>query len=297
MFHGLFMDEEESKRGLWDPQQGITVRHFRESIQHFLRAGYRFVSPPEILAGLDPRGRYALITFDDGYFNNTRALPILAEFDASALFFVSTEHVTLGKAFWWDALYRAGRAAGRTREQIYGALPALKRLRAEELERSVCQIAGTDVLSPVGDVDRPFSPDELRRFADDERVFVGNHTCNHAVLTGYDAAGVRREIAQAQTALERLTGRRPTAIAYPDGGFDQGIAEAARAAGLELGFTTEPRKEYLCNLEERRMVLGRFCPWGDREIACQCSGFRSDIALEQRYRSLKRSVRSLVNAS
>ncbi|MEJ7665168.1 MAG: polysaccharide deacetylase family protein [Hymenobacter sp.] len=72
------------------------------------------MSPADVLRGLDPAGKYALITFDDGYFNNHLALPVLRRYGVPATFFISSHHVLSGQAFWWDVVYRAPAAAAPT---------------------------------------------------------------------------------------------------------------------------------------------------------------------------------------
>src|ERR1700722_16343609 len=64
-FHSLFECEQEIGQCLLDPQQAITVPMFRAFIADFHEQGYRFVSPDDIVAGLESRGHYAMITFDD----------------------------------------------------------------------------------------------------------------------------------------------------------------------------------------------------------------------------------------
>jgi len=103
LFHGLFEGGEELRSGELDPQQGITVEMFRAFLGHFHEQGYGFVSPRQILEGLQPSGRHILLTFDDGYFNNVRALPMMEEFNAPAVFFVSSDHVREG-----DSPHRGG---------------------------------------------------------------------------------------------------------------------------------------------------------------------------------------------
>src|SRR3954454_251813 len=99
LFHSLFRDEREIARGVVDPLQRTTVAQFRQFIEYYLRHDYRFISPADLLAaagggggggGLDPARRYALITFDDGYYNNVLARPILEEYGVPAVFFIST---------------------------------------------------------------------------------------------------------------------------------------------------------------------------------------------------------------
>src|SRR5436309_882550 len=79
LFHSLFKDEADIAVNHVDPLQRTTVRQFRDFIRYYLDHGYEFVDPRRVLAGLRPEGKHALITFDDGYYNNTLALPVLEE--------------------------------------------------------------------------------------------------------------------------------------------------------------------------------------------------------------------------
>ena len=128
LFHSLFKDDHEIRQDLVDPLQRTTVVKLRQLIAYYQRHGYQFVSPADILAGLGPGGKYVLLTFDDGYYNNTRALPVLEEFNVPAVFFVSTEHVKRNKCFWWDVLHRERAANGASHGRIYREGLAFKSL-------------------------------------------------------------------------------------------------------------------------------------------------------------------------
>jgi peptidoglycan/xylan/chitin deacetylase (PgdA/CDA1 family) len=70
-------------------------------------------------------------------------------------------------------------------------------------------------------------------------VAIGSHTRHHRRLS--ELPGPAREVELAGS-LADLRERLPQAlavIAYPNGDHDDGVREAARAAGYELGFTTE----------------------------------------------------------
>ncbi|HDK38321.1 MAG TPA: hypothetical protein ENG92_04825, partial [Thiolapillus brandeum] len=84
LFHSIFVDQKEIDNGMVDPQQGITLEHMRRFIEHFLQAGYQFISPEHDLDFFSARKKYACITFDDGYFNNLRMLPILEQYSIPA---------------------------------------------------------------------------------------------------------------------------------------------------------------------------------------------------------------------
>src|SRR5215207_9498293 len=134
LFHSLFADEKQIALDVIDPLDRTTVARFRELVKYYAENGYRFVSPADVLAGLRARGKFALLTFDDGYFNNTLALPVLEEFDAPAVFFISTEHVRLGKCFWWDVLHRERTARGASPDDLERERRELKGLTTEAIE-------------------------------------------------------------------------------------------------------------------------------------------------------------------
>jgi peptidoglycan/xylan/chitin deacetylase (PgdA/CDA1 family) len=289
LFHGLFENQEEYRSGLLDPQQGITVEMFRAFVRHFHEQAYVFVSPQQILEGLRPGGRYMLLTFDDGYFNNIRALPPMEEFDAPAVFFISSDHVGEGKAFWWDATFREGRKRGKTEAEIRRMVAGYKRMKTEEVESDLKMEFGKDALCPVGDLDRPFTPDELRKFAKHPLVSIGNHTKNHAILTNYSQAEVREQIQGGQEALQKMTGVIPQVISYPNGNGSPEIEQAARETGLQLGVVVRGGTNRL-PLDigaPQAMSLKRFILWGDRGIDAQCRASRANISFYRLLEVLK----------
>jgi peptidoglycan/xylan/chitin deacetylase (PgdA/CDA1 family) len=282
LFHALFRDEREIERGVVDPLEQTTVAQFRQFIEYYLRHDYRFISPADLLGGgLDPGGRYALITFDDGYYNNVLARPILEEYGVPAVFFISTNHVRENRCFWWDVLYRERRAQGASGRQVYREAIAVKSLRTEEIESRLLERFGPDALRPRCDIDRPFTPDELRDFARCPFVHLGNHTANHAILTNYTPDEARAQIQGAQDALREMTGTTPISIAYPNGDHDAQVVASCRELGLKVGFTIRPEKATLRSGSGTTdlLRLGRFCPHADAPMESQCRTYRSDVLL------------------
>ena len=134
---------------------------FRQFVRDFTNHGYRFVSPREVLDGLETEARAALITFDDGYYNNLRAVPLLEEFHVPAVFCISTNHVATGKAFWWDALYREALTLGWSSSRTDRVRSVLKLLPTRDAERQLSAEFGEAALRPVSDLDRPMTSKEL----------------------------------------------------------------------------------------------------------------------------------------
>ena len=120
-FHGLFESAEEIAVGAADPQQAMTTSMFRAFLEHFVTMTTASFLPVEAAAGLDPAGKYAMISFDDGYANNRRACRRWKNSSVPALFSISVNHVRTGKPFWWDVLYREARERGWSEARLDGA--------------------------------------------------------------------------------------------------------------------------------------------------------------------------------
>jgi peptidoglycan/xylan/chitin deacetylase (PgdA/CDA1 family) len=284
LFHSLFRDSSQIALNLVDPLQRTTIGQFRQFIEYYLDHGYQFISPQNLLNGLKPEGKYALITFDDGYFNNALARPILEEYKVPAVFFISTNHVRENRCYWWDVLYRQRRAEGASEARIYREAIGMKHLRTEEIERRLGERFGPQAFVPRGDIDRPFTPAELRDFARSPFVHLGNHTANHAILTDYTLEEVRAQIHGAQEWLKEITGVRPVAIAYPNGAHDAKIVKICAELGLKVGFTVRPEKAPFDALPQNLLRLGRFATHGDGPIEQQCRTYRSDFSFYGKFR-------------
>jgi peptidoglycan/xylan/chitin deacetylase (PgdA/CDA1 family) len=287
LFHSLFRDEAEIARHQVDPLQRTTVDQFRGFIEYYLRHGYTFVGPDELLGRMTPEGKYAVISFDDGYFNNSLALPVLREYRVPAFFFISTDHVRENKCFWWDVLYRERHSQGASDARIEGETIGLKTLTTEDIELELKRRFGDDALRPRCDIDRPFTPAELRAFAREPFVHIGNHTANHAILTNYPADEARAQVATAQDALTEMTGRRPRAIAYPNGAYNDAIVSACGELGLDLGFTVQPVKNSspVAVGTAHGLRIGRFALEGDYPFEAQCRTYRSDLLVYALFRA------------
>lgn len=281
LFHSLFRDEREIALNQVDPLQRTTVSQFRKFVEYYLKNDYYFICPDDLMNGLRPDGKYAMITFDDGYYNNTLALPVLQRYQIPAVFFISTDHVREDKCFWWDVLYRERLTQGATPAQIYREVLSLKSQTTEWIEAELKVRFGADAFQPRGDIDRPFTPAELREFALLPHVHLGNHTANHAILTNYPPDEIRSQILRAQEALTAMAGVRPNTIAYPNGAQSGQIERICGELGLKVGFTVRSAKNALpiARHSSAFLRLGRFALYGEIPIEAQCRMYRSDLLL------------------
>jgi len=296
LFHTLLRDKTEIRKNLIYPgtHEEITIKHFRRFIEFFLDHNYLFITPEDILNGLNKEKKYALITFDDGYYNNINALPILNEYKVPAVFFVSTNHIKYNKCFWADVLYREGVRQGKLIKEISREVHHFKKEKTKKVEKYFLKNFGKKAFQPKSDIDRPFTPSELKDFSREKYVFLGNHTREHAILTNYSTEEIRKQILGAQEDIFEITAKRPKIISYPNGSYSNRTIRISREIGMKLGISVIQKKNYLqINLmSNESMRLGRFVLHGDRDLRKQCEVIRSDISLKTLYNRLKSSINS-----
>lgn len=279
VFHVLFQDENAISRKEVFPFEQITVDQLAIFIACIQQQGHTFVTPQQILDGLPPDGFYHLLTFDDGYFNNQWALPVLETAKVPAVFHIATSYTERNRSFWWDVHFREKGKMGASMKEILAEQNELKALPFDQLEALLVKKYGSKACEPRGDQDRPFTPEELKAFAQHPLVHLGNHTHDHAILPHYSPDQVSQQIRKSQAYLTELTGKTPTVIAYPNGGFSDETIQLSAEGGLQLGLTGERKKYFLAD-SMPLMSLGRVTLYGFRGIAGQVETYRSDRSMK-----------------
>ncbi|WP_456375562.1 polysaccharide deacetylase family protein [Thiolapillus sp.] len=277
LFHGLFEDREEIAANHVDAQQAITREQMRLFIEIFLEAGYDFISPEQEDSKLTTTGKYACITFDDGYANNLRMVALLEEYDIPATFYITTGNVEQQECFWWDVVYRERIRRGAQKTDVSREQKMLKEKHHLDIITYLLREFGDTCLLPWSDTDRPMTIEELKEFSAHPLVHIGNHTRNHYLLDQYGYSEILEQIQLAQIDISNWTGRTPVSIAYPNGNYSPVAAKAAANSGLQRGLTLQKIKNH--PPMDGNFQIGRFTLWGNQEIRTQCNVFRSDIPL------------------
>ena len=275
--HSVFTDRTDAHCRDLDPLEDLTLEDYERVFEHFGAAGYQFVGEDQVLAGLDPDGRFVWLTFDDGYYNNFRILPLLEKLKIPAQVYVSTDHVLEGKSFWWDALYRARSRQGRTQDEIHREAEALKRQTNRELEATLVGEFGSGVLTPASDTDRPMTAQEVRQLASHPLIRVGNHTSEHGVLTNYSLPEARWIIEKGESDLRRILGRPCRTFAYPNGDYSETMFETLQALGYAAAISCDFRRDSRASVlaEKSRYRIGRFYLSGGWDLEAQCQMLRA----------------------
>jgi peptidoglycan/xylan/chitin deacetylase (PgdA/CDA1 family) len=279
LFHRLFTEEELSATVY--PHEKVTVQYFDRFLAQCRALGYDFVTPSDILRGHHGGKRSVMITFDDGYWDNLRALPLLERYGARATFFVAPGHIAENRRFWWDALYANGESGMRRYQE----------LRFDDAKAEI-QRKWPDAFRPSGDLDRPMSLGEFLTLAGSEYAEIGHHSFNHTTLVGRDVAYVAYEIQTAREFFLQHLGYNPTAIAYPNGVFSNELIDVCITLGLKIGFTCDFRSNILPRepRPEQMMRLGRVMISGVRDASAQITSAALRYSLKKTLHGFKRVV-------
>jgi peptidoglycan/xylan/chitin deacetylase (PgdA/CDA1 family) len=290
VFHSLYRDVDELRGGAVDPAYATPLSVLEEVVVELKGAGYSFVRPGDLGHDLDEKGRYAVLTLDDGYANQLRAVDVLDRHEVPATFFLATGPIASGESFWWDVLYRNMVRAGADRRTRHLTMAAYQRLEPTSIRDALVEAFGEDALRPWGDFDRPLSISEVQALGATPLVSLGNHTRSHAVLTALSDEKGRREVLLAQDDIQAWAGYRPECFAYPDGVVDARLGMWAQEVGLTCAFSVAPRRSRL-PLALPALNVGRFQIDPSRRVDRQLQVLRSTWSIGRAYRSVGRRVR------
>lgn len=222
-FHGIARGRP--KRTPRAVQPHLTVQDLR-AILTWLQGRFELLTPREFLAS---RKRGVLLTFDDGFANNAvNALPVLAEFGAPAVFFVSTQHVASPRD-WLESAVRDATAGWGGQDSVPAAL--------------------------ASDFYGGMSVVQLQECADHSLITIGSHTVSHPLLTTLPNDLLRVELSESRGFLERTIGRAVELFAYPYGDYDRRVAEAVATAGYRAAFVLDTRKLGVSRFEVPRVGI------------------------------------------
>jgi peptidoglycan/xylan/chitin deacetylase (PgdA/CDA1 family) len=198
--------------------------------------------------------RQVALTFDDGLRSNVEvAWPILRRLGLPATFFVCPGLIEQRRWLWNHEARQRLRRLSRTAGEIEAIVEQMKALPLDQRHAMEAGIrAATPRFAPTAEEREAFDLadwDALRTL-DPALISIGSHTLTHPVLTSLDGRGVERELGESRRALEAKLDRAVEQFAYPNGGFDSRVLEAARrhysvAVTVEGGFVA-PGADPLC---------------------------------------------------
>jgi peptidoglycan/xylan/chitin deacetylase (PgdA/CDA1 family) len=261
-YHRIRSVQEEDipfDEGVYGPTQEVFAQQIR-----WLKQNFDILSEGDLLETLRRpgfKGRFAAITFDDGYRDNyTRAYPVLRTFSAPAIFFICPAVIDSRRLGWWDII---SYLVKRTRQteikiagQVFSTSDAIRPLhnimklhKADETANlladlsTACEVPLPDVAMESEHLMSWEEVDEVQR----NGVAIGSHTHTHRVLATLDEEAQRWELKQSKAALEMRLGRPVRTIAYPVGRylhFTPATMRIARECGYEGAFSFHTGANY-----------------------------------------------------
>jgi peptidoglycan/xylan/chitin deacetylase (PgdA/CDA1 family) len=270
-YHGILPPGYEVRDPVLDGHL-VTAEAFAAQIR-LLKSKYNVISPQDFLQWregelrLPPRA--VLLTCDDGLLNTlTDMLPLVRDFDAPFLFFVTSGSLTEQSSMLWYeqlCLWMLEASEEVSFNAPWGACNAQgqeqkRRLWREMIRRLSAFDAGRrnqileDMRTQLGiseDFESEYSQNqanrrrffmlnlaELRELAD-AGMTIGAHTLSHPMLSQMPEDLALQEISQSRAGLEAALGKPVWALAYPFGNSEAVSArepELAKRAGFRCAF-------------------------------------------------------------
>jgi peptidoglycan/xylan/chitin deacetylase (PgdA/CDA1 family) len=229
----------------------------------YVKSHFDIVSPDDLDICRRKSGRYALITFDDGYLDNYDvAFPILRRHGAVATFFISTGFLDCPRLPWWDEVAWMVRQSARTaidlrpwldrpvvfdepdRENAVRALlRRYKALPSDVTDQYLCAIGnatGTRRRTPEDNVDGVWMTWDMVREMRAAGMSVGGHTVSHPVLSRMPRERQLQEIEGCGRRIVEELGESMAYFSYPVGGpqaFNDDTRSCLRQAGVRYAFS------------------------------------------------------------
>jgi peptidoglycan/xylan/chitin deacetylase (PgdA/CDA1 family) len=179
----------------------------------WLKNRFVFLSPDDFCNTNKPG---MLLTFDDGFANNYEVLlPVLEDFKAPAIFFITLQHV-LNPSEWLTATRKIA-------------------LQAWEDLDSIPPVIAHDFYDGM-------TVTQLRICAEHPLITIGSHTFSHPFLSKLTENEMEYEIIGSKRKLEDLISQPVDYFAYPTGDYDLRAVETVKKAGYKAAFAVDPNQ-------------------------------------------------------
>jgi peptidoglycan/xylan/chitin deacetylase (PgdA/CDA1 family) len=250
--------ESPFDRGLWSTD----AETFTDQIR-FCKSHLDVISPGDISRAVtNGSGRYALITFDDGYRDNYEtAFPILKAEGVPATFFIVTGFVDAPRVPWWDEIAWMVRTSRKDRVEPSGWIPspisfdepdregavrtllrAYKAMPAESTDRYLDALAEATGSGRCGEDagNHLWMNWDMLREMKLAGMTVAGHSVTHPILARAPRERQKDEIFGCAARLAEEMGEPMRYFSYPVGGpnsFNSVTQECLREAGVRYAFS------------------------------------------------------------
>ena len=291
-FHTVFNNNDEKQNKHTLPNLGLTIDEYLKIFNYFIDHEYKFISFDDFYKNLDPKEKYIHISFDDGYFNNTRILPILEKYNIPCSIFVVMNNILKKQKYWWDIIYNKRLLEGNSIINIYKEISVLQNMHYKKIDEYIINNFGPSSLNPQSDIDRPLTTEELKELNKNDLITIGNHTFNHAMLNNLSEIEVKDQINKAQNEIELIIGERPKSFAFPNNNYNKKNLKILRKLEIDFGFSGDFRHNKIPSglSGEKKIRLGRYGILENRDMNWQFKMLRAGITPFIFAKELKRKL-------
>ena len=268
MYHRVVSGEELSRHYI-QPGMYVATSTFERHVI-FLKNHFEIISMSDLLLmweeqRWDPRQRYCVVTFDDGWLDNyLYAFPVLRQYAVPATVFLPTGFIGTEDWFWPEKvawMYR--QYATREEGEKQRCLVALRSRHS--------WLGGFEQAVVRGDVNaliehcKTFNPEQVDTLLsswaaslgvglpserqvinwDEARamsaagVSFGSHSVSHKILTKLKPGEIVREVEDSWAVLAQQRVNSVPVFCYPNGDWSPAISSAVKVAGYKAATTTE----------------------------------------------------------
>ena len=242
--------------GLWSASE----EQFDEQVR-FVKQ-FDVIGPPDLeQAFRDQRGRYVMITFDDGYRDNYEAaFEILRAHGVGATFFLSTGFLDRPRISWWDEIAWMVHTSSVQRLDLGHRFPTSidlgpaerenairtllrhsKNLPGEQTEAYLTELA--DVTGrgrcPAAEADGMWMTWNMVREMHAGGMWFGSHTVTHPILSRHNQEVQTFELRESRRRIHEELGIWVNSLSYPVGGptaLNETTLECLKAEGYRWAF-------------------------------------------------------------
>jgi peptidoglycan/xylan/chitin deacetylase (PgdA/CDA1 family) len=224
----------------------------------------------------------ALITFDDGYYDNyANAYPILKARKLPAVIFLTTGLIGQHKPVYWDYvaycfnhtrkdsvllpdLQLVSWANDEERRKVIKRWIELAK-RLPDLEKR-CLIDGLSESLDISVPENAFSGlyltwEQVREMSQNG-IEMGSHTVEHPILTRISISQVENELIHSKERIEAELGKPVIAFAYPNGeraDFSPDVINFVRQSGYQMAFTLVKERPSYALVRDNPLTIPRIC--------------------------------------
>jgi len=233
----------------------------------YLSENYNVISASDVTAWVTESrplpARAALITFDDGYFDNySNAYPILRKRNLPAIIFLASDYMESAYPFYWDFIAQCFFNTQKEYLDIpsIGSYSWKDKVIRDTVVRQIVEILKT---KPEKDKEKIIAsfPDLLNVSVSDDvfkgmflswsqvremsanGIEMGAHTASHPILTRIHLDDAKTEIIKSKKRIEEEIKMPIHGFAYPNGqrtDYNDDIIKAVKGAGIQTAYTLLP---------------------------------------------------------